>query len=387
MSDWPIPELGNLTPLQAAHTPNMDQLVTLGRGGLAWTVPEGLYPGSDVANMGILGYDPREYYTGRGAIEAAAMGIQLNPNEVVFRCNLVTIQSDIMTSFTSGHISTEQGHEVIGYLNQQLNMDGVRFYAGVGYRHLVVVPDTWLVSATTPPHDLTDQSVVGHWPRGGNEAGMHSLIQRCRAVLANCDINRQRELAGELLVTDIWPWSPGRIPELPSFQSLYQLTGGIRTAVDLLMGLAQLSGLAYPFVSGATGFIGTNYKGKVQAAFDLLRDHDFAFIHIEAPDECGHLGDAKLKCQAIEEFDQYVVGPMLNFAQSRGGVGILVLPDHPTPCAIKTHVREAVPVAIMAPWVTPDAVIRYDEESCARGGLYYETPWALMNEFLGGGRS
>lgn len=386
MSDWPIPALGNRTPLDVAHTPNMDRLVSLGQGGMCWTVPEGCYPGSDVANMGLLGYDPRQYYTGRGAIEAAAMGIVLAPDDMVFRCNLVTIEQGQMASFTAGHIGSEAGRRVIASLNDAVADRGARFYPGVGYRHILVVSKPVGILQTVPPHDLTDKAVDGHWPRGEGEALLADIVARCRAVLQHHPVNQERLASNALPVTDIWPWSPGRMPQLPSFKDHHGKTGGIVTAVDLLRGLAQLTGLLYPMVPGATGFLDTNYQGKVAAARSLLDHHDFVYVHIEAPDECGHLGDVQKKCQAIEDFDRLVVGPLMDDAAQRGNVAMMVLPDHPTPCALKTHVREAVPVAVMAPGLDVDRVMRYHEASCQSGSFDYQTPWSLLTWFLSLGK-
>lgn len=387
MSDWAIPSLGNLTPLAVAHTPNMDRLVANGQGGMCWTVPEGCYPGSDVANMGLLGYDPRHYYTGRGAIEAAAMGIALAPEDMVFRCNLVTIDHGHMASFTAGHIDTDAGRRVMATLNDAVADMGARFYPGVGYRHILVVSKPVGVLHTVPPHDLTDQDVAGHWPRGEGDGLLTDIIARCRDVLRDHPVNQQRQAAHHLPATDIWPWSPGRMPQLPAFKDRHGKTGGIITAVDLLRGLAQLTGLSYPLVPGATGFLDTNYQGKVAAACEILDHHDFVYVHIEAPDECGHLGDVAKKCQAIEDFDRQVVGPLMAHAAARGDVAMMVLPDHPTPCVLKTHVREAVPVAVMAPSLPVDSVMHYHEVSCQSGSFFYQTPWELMSWFLSLGKA
>lgn len=387
MSDWPIPSLGHRTPLEVAHTPNMDRLVSQGQGGMCWTVPEGCYPGSDVANMGLLGYDPRHYYTGRGAIEAAAMGIVLDPDDMVFRCNLVTIEQGHMASFTAGHIGSEAGRRVVESLHEAVADMGARFYPGVGYRHILVVSKPVGVLHTVPPHDLTDQSVADHWPRGEGEAVLTAIIDRCRQVLRHHPVNQERQSRHEPMVTDIWPWSPGRTPHLPAFKDRHGKTGGIVTAVDLLRGLAQLTGLLYPVVPGATGFLDTNYEGKVSAARGLLDQHDFVYVHIEAPDECGHLGDVAKKCQAIEDFDRQVVGPLMDDAAQRGNVAMMVLPDHPTPCALKTHVREAVPVAVMAPGLAPDGTLHYHEAACQSGSFDYHAPWDLMTWFLSLGQA
>jgi len=382
MSDEPIPELGDKTPLQVAHTPNMDAIAKRGQAGLIHTVLPGMSPGSDVANMGLLGYDPRQYYTGRGPIEAASMGIVPGDDEIVFRCNLVNILDGHMHSFTSGHIETADADALLTVLNQTFSGRGVRFCTGVSYRHIMVADKAFLGLSCTAPHDITDKSVGGYWPRGESSEGLLAIITEARYVLANADVNRSRVSAGKLPATDIWPWSQGVLPSLPSFLSEFGVNGGIVTAVDLLRGLGCLSGLKTPFVPGATGFLDTDYAGKVAAGLALLETGDFAYIHVEAPDECGHLGDYTKKIQAIEDFDRQVVGPVLAYMDSHDNIRVAVLPDHPTPCALKTHTSDPVPVAIVGAGISPDQAVAYDERSVCIGALRFSVPWALLRHLF-----
>jgi 2,3-bisphosphoglycerate-independent phosphoglycerate mutase len=383
MSDEPIAALGNKTPLQVAHTPNMDAIAKRGQAGLIHTVLPGMSPGSDVANMGILGYDPRLYYTGRGPIEAASLGIVPGENEIVFRCNLVNILDGTMNSFTSGHIETADADALLAVLNQTFLGRGIRFYTGVSYRHIMVVDKAFLGLSCMAPHDITDKPVAAYWPRGDAAEGLLAIITEAREVLANAETNRVRQAAGKLAATDIWPWSQGALPSLPSFVSEFGVTGGIVTAVDLLRGLGCLSGLETPFVPGATGFLDTDYAGKVAAGLALLETGDFAYLHIEAPDECGHLGDYTKKIQAIEDFDRHVVGPVMAYMDTHPNVRVAVLPDHPTPCALKTHTSDPVPVAIAGAGISPDNAVAYDEFAVREGVLRFSVPWALLRHLFG----
>lgn len=382
MSDLPIEALGGQTPLQVAKTPNMDWIARNGQAGLVHTVPDGLSPGSDVANMGILGYDPRVYYSGRGPIEAAAMGIAPGTGQVVFRCNLVCIQDGIMRSFTSGHIENEDGAALITELNASFEDEKIDFFAGVSYRNIVLMPELLVSLKTTAPHDISDQKVAGYWPQGQAGDEMARILDKARMVLAESSVNQRRVSSGKLPATDIWPWSQGVMPSLPSFHERHGVTGGIVTAVDLLRGLAHLTQLEYPYVEGATGFLDTNYQGKVAAAFEVLQRHPFVFVHIEAPDECGHLGDFQKKIQAIEDFDRNVVGPVLEYRKEHGDVSILVLPDHPTPCGLKTHTNDPVPVAMIHSGIHSDSVTEYSELGVVNGAFNFSNPWEMMSAFL-----
>lgn len=382
MADEPIASIGNKTPLQAARTPNMDYFSELGCNGLVHTVPGPFPPGSDVANMGILGYNPELYYTGRAPIEAASLGLTLQPTQIAFRCNLVSIQNGVMTSFTSDHISTEDATELIQYLNTCFANENITFYPGVSYRHIAVLEDTYNHLSTTPPHDITDKPVADFLPKGDEQDFVRYLMEKSAEYLKDHPINVRRRAEGRHATTHIWLWSQGKMPQLPSFKSQFGVTGGIVTAVDLLKGLGKLSGLETPFVEGATGFIDTNYKGKIEASFSILDRHDFVYIHIEAPDEAGHLGDVDIKIKAIEDFDTHVMGPVREYVATHDDVRVLILPDHPTPCAIKTHTSSPVPFVLYSKTMEKDAVRHYDEASAAEGSLSFSTPWDLMHQFV-----
>ncbi len=382
MADHPISELNNKTPLEFAHTPNMDFISKNGCLGLVDTVPEGFSPGSDVANMGILGFDPNKYYTGRGPIEAASMNVKCNENEMIFRCNLVTTENNIMIDFTSNHITTEESSILIDELNEYFKNSPVRFIAGVSYRHIMVVSDVFGKLATVAPHDITDKSILPNLPNGENDTLFLNIIKEANTVLRNSKINKNRIQNNKKPATDIWPWSQGKYPKMESFQTLYNKTGGIVTAVDLLKGLGTLISLETPNVIGATGFVDTNYEAKVEACLSILENHDFCYLHIEAPDEAGHMGDAKLKTKAIEDFDKKVVGPILDYQKQNEDCVVMVLPDHPTPCAIKTHTHEPVPFCFYhANYQTPSKKV-YTEKTSKETSVRFHTPWDLLTTFL-----
>lgn len=383
MADEPLASLNNKTPLEYANSPEMDALAKAGQTGLVHTVPEGCHPGSDVANMGILGYDPRNYYTGRGPIEAASMGITPNKNQIIFRCNLVTIENNIMKEFTAGHISDAEGEALMAELNEHFQSESdIQFFSGVGYRHIVLLNQKFLNLKTTAPHDILDRNVTTFLPQGDLQNEMEAFILEAREVLKNSKINKHRIEKGLPAATDIWPWSQGRLPELPSFKTKFGKTGGIITAVDLLKGLAQLTGLEAPQVEGATGFMDTNYANKLAESLRILDTHDFVYIHVEAPDECGHMGDEKLKTKAIEDFDKEIIGPIRAYVEKNPDTVVLVLPDHPTPCHLKTHTSKAVPFILYSPALVPDQSQHYSEKEAESGSLKFSYPWELLSHFL-----
>lgn len=348
MGDRPCPELNGKTPLQAADIPHMRRIAAAGSLYLADTVPPGFPPGSDVANMGLLGYDAREVYTGRAPIEAAGARIPLRQEDVAFRCNLVHIAEETMVDYSSGHISTEEATPLIEALEAELGGEGLHFHAGVQYRHLVVWENGPVAPATQPPHDILGQGVAPHLPQGEGAEDLLALMERSKAVLADHPVNRARVERGEVPVTQIWLWGQGRAMRLPGYRELYGLEGTVITAVDLVRGLGVLAGLDTPVVEGATGWIDTNYAGKVRAALDALVSQDFVYVHVEAPDECGHVGDARLKTDAITAFDHQVVGPLLHAMEERGEpYRLLVTMDHRTPIEIRGHSAEPVPLATL----------------------------------------
>ena len=367
MADLPIEALQGRTPLQAAKKPNMDRLAKRGRSGLAQTVPEGFPPGSDVANLSVMGYAPSKHYTGRAPLEAAAMEVQLGAADIAFRCNFVTIEKGIMQDYSAGHISTEEGRELIEAIAPL--MPERKLYAGVSYRNLLVLK-AGANAVCTPPHDISDLPVASHLPSGPDSEHLISLMEAAGPVLANHPVNLNRIAAGKRPANAIWLWGQGPAPAMPSFAEKYMLEGAMISAVDLLKGIGRYAGLEVIDVAGATGNIDTNYEGKVKAALQALERLDFVYLHVEAPDEAGHEGDTALKVKAIELFDEKVVGPMIKGLDESGqDWRVLLLPDHATPISIKTHSRDPVPFTIAGTGVQPDGVDRFDE-AAARQGSY-----------------
>jgi 2,3-bisphosphoglycerate-independent phosphoglycerate mutase len=384
MADYLIEELGNRTPLAAARTPNMDFLATQGELGLARTIPEGMEPGSDVANLSIMGYDPAVYHTGRAPLEAASMGVSLASQDVAFRCNLVTLRHEnngdiFMEDYSAGHISSNEARELIISINQTMGNGSRRFYPGVSYRHLLVWQGGQENWQTFPPHDLTGQSVRSYLEREGKEKPLLELVQSSWPILAKHEVNRLRRERGQNPATSIWLWGQGRAPEIPTLQELYGLTGAVISAVDLMRGIGVYAGLKPILVPGATGYLDTNYAGKVEAALDALETMDFVYLHIEAPDEAGHSGDLKNKLRAIEDFDYKVVGPMIQGLKTLGPHRILLMPDHRTPLSLKTHSSEPVPFALYdSRQVQGNKPRRFNEVAAENTGLLIEKADLLM---------
>ena len=366
MADLPIEALQGRTPLQAAKKPNMDRLAKRGRSGLAQTVPEGFPPGSDVANLSVMGYAPSKHYTGRAPLEAAAMEVQLGAADIAFRCNFVTIEKGIMQDYSAGHISTEEGRELIEAIAPL--MPERKLYAGVSYRNLLVLK-AGANAVCTPPHDISDLPVASHLPSGPDSEHLISLMEAAGPVLANHPVNLNRIAAGKRPANAIWLWGQGPAPTMPSFAEKYMLEGAMISAVDLLKGIGRYAGLEVIDVAGATGNIDTNYEGKVEATLRTLERLDFVYLHIEAPDEAGHEGDTALKVKAIELFDEKVVGPVIKGLEESGqDWRVLLLPDHATPISIKTHSRDPVPFTIAGTGVQPDGIERFDEAAARQGG-------------------
>ena len=365
MADLPLAALQGKTPLKAAIKPNMDLLARRGRSGLAQTVPEGFPPGSDVANLCVMGYAPSKHYTGRAPLEAAAMGVLLGEADIAFRCNFVTIVDDIMKDYSAGHITTEEGRELIEAL--QPIMPERRLYAGVSYRNLLVLK-SGANAVCTPPHDISDQTVAEHLPSGPDAEQLTLLMEAARPVLARHPVNKRRIAAGKHPANAIWLWGQGPAPVMPSFVEKYGMNGAMISAVDLLKGIGRYAELQVIDVPAATGTIDTNYEGKVQATLVALKSCDFVYLHIEAPDEAGHEGNTSLKVRAIELFDERIVGPVVEGLKKSGkDWRVLLLPDHATPISIKTHSRDPVPFAIMGKGIMPDGVERFDEDAAKQG--------------------
>lgn len=363
MADFPFPELGNITPLAYAKTPNMDSVASNGHTGLVCTVPDGMHPGSDVANLSLLGYDPLRYYSGRAPIEAASMGILLSANDTAFRCNLVTIENNRMVDYSAGHIDTESANQIIHQLQKELGTDRIRFYPGVSYRHLVVISDFPQDLKSTPPHDITDCEITPHLPSGNSAGIILSLMEKAHSVISSVKNN---QTGNKTKATDIWLWGQGNSLKLPTLKEQFGLSGSAISAVDLVKGLGVLAGLEVPSIDGATGYLGTNYAGKIEAAFKALETQDLVYLHVEAPDETSHEGSLQKKIQAIEEFDSFVVGEMVKYQKEHPELRILVTPDHATPVSLKTHSSEPVPYTCSGPGIDKDSSTSYSEMSAEK---------------------
>ena len=359
MADEPLAELGGRTPLEYAETPNMDRIAREGRCGMLRTVPEGFEPGSDIANLSVLGYDPRVSYTGRGPLEAASMGIELGEGEMAYRCNLVTVRDGLMVDFNAGHISSAEGAALLRDLD--LVLGDVRVYPGISYRNLLVLPEG-RGSLTTPPHDIVGRPIQEYLPRGDDAAVLLECMERSCEVFSDHPVNRRRVQEGKIPATGIWPWSGGKRPSLEPFRKKYGLAGGVISGVDLLRGIARLAGMEVIRVPGATGFIDTDYKAKARYAVDALDRLDFVYMHVEAPDEAGHMGSVEEKVRAIERLDE-AIGLILE----RPETIVAVLPDHPTPIRCRTHTADPVPFAVLGKG--KDGVKGFSEREARKGSF------------------
>ncbi len=384
MADWPVEQLGNKTLLQYAYTPYIDLLAQKGQTGLLQTVAEGFHPGSEVANMTILGYDMRKVYEGRGVLEAASIGVDLAPDELAMRLNLVCVEGDILKNHSAGHITTEEADTLIHFLQEKLGSDRVQFHTGVQYRHLLVIKGGDKRLYCTPPHDkplhpFRPLLVKAQVPEAQETADLiNDLIIQSQQLLENHPINQARAEAGKDKANSVWPWSPGYRPKMVPLTETYPQIkqGSVISAVDLIHGIAKYAGLKGIQVEGATGLYNTNYEGKVRAALEALQTDDFVYLHIEAADEAGHEGDLDLKIRTIEDLDGRVVGPIYRATKYwNEPVAIAILPDHPTPVALRTHTSDPVPFLMYAPGMKPDNVQQYDEQSCTKGvfGVLVET--------------
>lgn len=375
MADEPIDELGGKTPLQYADTPFMDALARLGTTGRLKTVADGFHPGSEVANMAVLGYDLPTVYEGRGVLEAASMGVDLKPDELAMRCNLVCIEGDLLKNHSAGHIRTEEADLLIRSLNMALGSDRIRFYTGVSYRHLLVVKGGDKRLVCIPPHDIPlhpfrPNMVRAEVPEAEETAALlNQLIMQSQEVLKDHPVNLRRIQEGHDAANSIWPWSPGVRPAMQTLKSMYGIQkSSVISAVDLIRGIGVYAGMKVIHVEGATGLYDTNYEGKADAALEALKTDDLVYLHVEASDEAGHEGDVRLKIQTIEDLDHRIVGPIFQALQTwKEPVAIAVLPDHPTPCSIRTHTNVPVPFLIYRPGDEPDLVMTFDEFSVENG--------------------
>jgi len=386
MADEPLAELGGKTPLEVASTPNMDLLAAQGELGMVRTVKKGFPPGSDVANMTVLGLDPSRFYTGRAPIEAVSMGVDLHPDDTAFRINLVTIAPKdgklTMEDYCSEHISTEEARELIINLRQIVGTTpGIALYPGIEYRHLMVIHgyrnDTL---KTTPPHDITGEEIDPYLP---NDPALVDIINKSMAFLKDQGVNARRRELGKRQATALWPWGEGKAMQAPTLQKEFNISGAMISAVDLLKGLGKLRGMEVIQVPGATGWIDTNYLGKAEAAMDALKRHDLVYVHVEAPDEAGHGGHLKEKIQAIEDFDSKIVGHILaGMKAASPPFRMLVLPDHPTPICKKTHTPDPVPFVLYDS--TRDLCKRlvFTENDARNSGLFVDEGHTLLGKLL-----
>ncbi len=391
MADWAVPSLGNKTLLQYADTPYMDRLAKIGKTGMLKTVADGFHPGSEVANMSVMGYDLPTVYEGRGVLEAASIGVDLQPDDMAMRCNLVCVEGELLKNHSAGHISTEDADVLIKYLEDKLGSDKVHFYTGVQYRHLLVVKGGDKHVACVPPHDVPlkpfrPNLVKALRPEAEETAALlNDLIMKSQELLANHPLNLKRVAEGKDPANSIWPWSPGYRPKMEPLSDKYPSIkkGSVITAVDLIRGIGHYAGLRCIDVEGATGLYNTNYEGKAQAAIEALKTDDFVYLHIEASDEAGHEGDVPLKLKTIEYLDRRAVGPIYEAVKDWDEpVAIAVLPDHPTPCELRTHTAEPIPFLIYYPGIEPDNVSTYDEVACQKGEYGLLDKDEFMNLFM-----
>lgn len=378
MADWKVPELGNKTLLQYANTPEMDRLARLGRTGMLKTVPDGFHPGSEVANSSILGYDQHKVYEGRGPLEAASIGVELAPDDLAMRCNLICIEDGKIKNHSCGRLETSEGDVLIKFLQEKLGNDRIHFYTGVQYRHLLVIKGGNKHLDCTPPHDVPGKEfrplmIKAQIPEAEETAALlNRLILESQELLKDHPLNKQRMAEGKDPANSIWPWAGGNKPKMEKLTDTFPEihTGAVITAVDLIRGIGTYAGLRCIDVEGATGLYDTNYEGKAQAAIEALRTDDFVYLHIEASDEAGHDGDVKLKLMTIENLDKRIVGLIARAVESFDQpVSIAVLPDHPTPCKLRTHTNEPIPFLIYHKGIEPDNVTAFDEYSCRNGAF------------------
>jgi len=390
MADEPTKEFDNLTPLMAAHTPVMDMICELSATGVARTVPAGFHPGSEIANMNILGYKPADFFQGRGVLEAAALGIKTEADDLVLRCNLLSIENEILVNHSAGHITSAEAAQLIEALNNSLDNKSVRFYAGTSYRHIVVIKGGNANIKCFPPHDHPGKPVkpllpVATSPEGEETAAkINALINQCKPILASHPVNLKRKAAGLKAADSIWPWSPGFQRFYPSFESRFGIkTGAVLSPVDLIHGIGRLAGLESIHVEGSTGLYDTNYEGEAQAALEAIKNHQFVFLHEEAMDEAGHEGDFKLKKRVIEDFDRRLLKPLwegLNKLDEP--FALLLLPDHPTPCHLRTHTMEPVPFMMLKPGLKADNVTVFNEFSVKNGSMGEVTGESILDLFF-----
>ncbi|MCL2023018.1 MAG: cofactor-independent phosphoglycerate mutase [Oscillospiraceae bacterium] len=392
MADLPCPALGGKTPMELAKKPYLDRLAARGEVGMVRTVPKGLPPGSDIANMSVLGFDPAVYYTGRSPLEAVSMGVSMEDSDLVLRCNLVTLSDEenyeqrVMADYCGGDISTEEASQLIDALQAELGDKNCAFYAGIAYRHCLIIKNgDSNLGELVPPHDISGRIIAPHLCRHPNAQRLLEFMTRSVEILEKHPVNLARVARGHLPANAIWLWGEGRRPSLPSFYGKYALRGSVISAVDLLKGIGILAEMNTPHVEGATGYIDTNFAGKAQAAIEQWRGgQDLVFMHFEAPDECGHRGEAQNKIRSIELLDELVLPPLLEYLEGQEDYKIMVLPDHPTPLTTKTHSEEPVPYVIYQKSASRrSGVSCLTEKTAMETGIFREVGHELMGDFLG----
>ncbi len=390
MADYAVDEFGGKTILEMAEKPNMDYMAKHGEMGLVKTVLDGMKPGSDVANLSVMGYDTRKCYSGRSPLEAASIGVKLKDNDVTFRTNLVTLSDEenyedkTMLDYSAGEISTEEAAELIAAVEDALHTDMIHFYSGVSYRHLLVWEGGSTKVSLTPPHDISDKKIDGHLPEGEGADKLLEMMKKSEEILKNHPVNKKRVAEGKNPANSIWIWGEGTKPQLENFKDKYGLDGSVISAVDLIKGIAICAGMNSIDVEGANGNYNTNFDGKAKAALDaLLSGNDFVYVHLEGPDECGHQGDAEHKKLAVEKIDEKIIGYLRKNLEERGiDYKMLVLPDHPTPIKLKTHVSDPVPYIIYDSRKSADGKLDYTEKNAKQTGIYIDKGHELMEHFL-----
>lgn len=391
MSDYPIADLGDKTPLEVAKIPNMNDIAKCGTIGCVKTVPKGMAPASDVANLSIMGYDPKLYYSGRGPLEAANIGIEIGIDEVAFRCNLVTVNNDTMADYSAGHITEKESELLMGSINEKLGTDRIRFYHGKSYRNLCVIKTRshdevldLMRTSCVPPHNITGQSISKNMPKGAAAGLLIKLMKDSCQILEKHEINKVRVDLKENPGNMIWLWGQGTNPNMPSFKGMFGLEGSVISAVDLVNGIGRLTGLEVIQVPGATGYYDTNYQGKGEYAVNELKKKDFVFVHVEAPDEAGHNGDVRAKITAIENFDKHVVGAVWKHLKDTEDFRVMVLSDHPTPVALKTHASDPAPFAMAGNRIDHNGYDAFNETNAKLSAVKFKSGAALTSAFIRG---
>lgn len=391
MADYPLDELEGRTPLEVAKTPNMDFIASSGVVGQANMIPKGMTAGSDVACLSIFGYNPKKYYSGRGPLEAANIGIKLGKNEIAFRCNLVTTSNDTLIDYSAGHISTQEAKILIDLLNKRLATKFVKFYCGVSYRHLMCVKPTKkypeFTALCTPPHNIIGKSVSNNLPKGEGAQFLIDLMQMSQNILLQHEVNQVRVDLKENPANMIWLWGQGKKPDMPNFYDKYKVKGSVISAVDLIKGMGRIAGLNVIDVPGATGYYDTDYKAKANYGVKSLKNRDFILVHVEAPDEAGHNADIRAKITAIENFDREIVSRFLGYFEGQKEYRILVLPDHPTPIRLRTHTHDAICFAMCGQGITPDNKQSLSEFISKSSTFVFKDGYKLMDEFISKGNS